>query len=494
MLRACMPRLLVIDDDPSIALQVRHVAGGLGLEVATAETAADGESRFASGRPDVVLLDVLLPDGTGLDVYQTLRRQESKTPIVFVTTRGASGTAIEAMRLGAFDFLVKPLDLGELRQVLGRAIEVGQQAQAPLEIRTTDELNGADNDLLVGRSTPMQQVYKCIGRVAGQRLPVLIVGEPGVGKQLVAQAIHQAGPRAAAPFEVVRCATSSESDVESLLFGSSDRAPSKNGSRRGEGKLDKAAGGTLFLDEISDLAPTTQARLLNYLQERDGAAESVSTKETPPVRLLAATSRDLEEQVSRGRFRADLYYLLAGCLITVPPLRDRLDDLPALGRHFLRRLNPQVGKRVMRFSPEALELLKGYSWPGNVAEFESVVRQALTQTVGSVVLSDFLPEKFGTSAVIATIADTLSDSAVDWEQFVAERVEAGAEDIYREALATMDRHVLSGVLRRTGGNQAHAARLLGMTRARLRMKLRGLGLVVDRQIDVRDDTDASAAG
>src|SRR6202051_1512381 len=389
-----MAHLLLIDDDPAlIPGQVRQAFPAPAHRVEVAGTGAEGLERIGAGPPDVILLDLRLPDQSGLEVYQQIRRLDARIPVIFVTMAKAAVAAIEAMKHWAFASLFKPLDLHQLRRVVGEALEVARRMREPAVIAETapdPDVDGA----IVGSCPAMREVYKAIGRVAAQNVPVLITGESGTGKELGARAIYQHGPRAKAPFLALNCAAIPEQLLESELFGH-EKGAFTGADRRRIGKFEQCPGGTLFLDEIGDMPLALQAKILRLLQEqsfeRIGGNETVQTD----VRMIAATHRDLKVWSEEGKFRPDLYYRLNVFTIHLPPLRERGDDLPVLVQHYLRRFSRELGREVQAVAPEALERLRGYSWPGNIRELQSVLKQALLQARGTTLLPAYLPALAG---------------------------------------------------------------------------------------------------
>src|SRR6059058_6067600 len=371
-----MAHLLLIDDDPAlIPGQVRQAFPAPAYRVEVAGTGAAGLERVGAGPPDVILLDLRLPDQSGLEVYQHIRRIDARIPVIFITLAKSADAAIEAMKQGAYDYLFKPLDLHQLRRVVGEALDVARRMREPAVVAETlpdPDVDGA----IVGSCPAMREVYKAIGRVAAQNVPVLVTGESGTGKELVARAIYQHGPRAKAPFLALNCAAIPEPLLESELFGH-EKGAFTGADRRRIGKFEQCHGGTLFLDEVGDMPPALQAKFLRVLQEQ--AFERVGGNETiqTDVRLLAATNRDLPALAADGRFRADLLYRLGVFTIHLPPLRERDDDLLMLVQYYLRRFNRELGREVREVTPEGLERLRGYRWPGNVRELQSVLKQAL---------------------------------------------------------------------------------------------------------------------
>jgi two-component system nitrogen regulation response regulator GlnG len=477
-----MAYLLLIDDDPDlVAEQVRHAFPQHRVEVAG--TGADGLARARAGPPDVILLDLRLPDQSGLDVYRQLRQLDARIPVIFVTLSKGADAAIEAMKQGAYDYLFKPLDLHQLRRVVGEALEVARRMREPAVL--AEDASGPDADgAIVGSCPAMREVYKAVGRVAAQDVPVLITGETGTGKELVARAIYQHGPRARAPFLALNCAAIPEQLLESELFGH-EKGAFTGADRRRIGKFEQCNGGTLFLDEIGDMPLALQAKVLRLLQEqafeRLGGNETVRTD----VRLIAATHHDLKADAADGKFRPDLYYRLGVFAIHLPPLRERGDDLPLLVRHYVRRFSKELGRDVQEVAPEALQRLRGYSWPGNVRELQSVLKQALLRASGAVLLPAFLPDLPGSPAESGPAP--VAGAGLGLEAFIRQRLGPDAQDLYAETHRQVDRVLLPLVLEYTGGNQHQAARLLGIARQTLRTKLRDLGLHVTHSVEADED-------
>src|SRR4051794_35722960 len=384
-----MPTLLVVDDEPSILHFFRRAFPGPDVTLRTAASASECLEAVTADRPDVVILDINLPDASGLETFRRIHGIDPKIPIIFITGHGTTGTAIEAMRLGAYEYLLKPLELDQLSDLVERAFAISRLMRVPAVIPEGGEAK-EDSDALIGRCPAMQEVYKSIGRVAPQDVTVLILGESGTGKELVARALYHYSNRAQGPFLAINCAAIPETLLESELFGH-EKGAFTGADRRRVGKFEQASGGTLFLDEIGDMTPLTQTKILRVLQgqefERVGGNERIKAD----VRVIAATNRDLEKMVAGGTFRGDLYYRLNVYAIRLPPLRERGEDLPLLAEHLVRRFSRELKKDVRGIAPEAMGLLRAYRWPGNVRELQSVIKQALLQTTGPVVLPEFLP-------------------------------------------------------------------------------------------------------
>ena len=479
-----MAHLLLIDDDPVlIPEQVRQAFPAPRYRVEVAETGAEGIECVRAGPPEAILLDLRLPDQSGLDVYQEIRKIDARIPVIFVTLAKTADTAIEAMKQGAYDYLFKPLDLHQLRRVVGEALEVARRMREPAVVAETapdPDVDGA----IVGSCPAMREVYKAIGRVAAQNVPVLITGESGTGKELVARAIYQHGPRAKAPFLALNCAAIPEQLLESELFGH-EKGAFTGADRRRIGKFEQCHGGTLFLDEIGDMPLALQAKILRLLQEqsfeRIGGNETVKTD----VRLIAATHRDLTAWSAEGKFRPDLYYRLGVFTIHLPPLRERGDDLPMLVQHYVKRISRELGREIREVAPDALERLRNHPWPGNIRELQSALKQALLQASGTILLTAFLPELSGKPT--ESSPESPAEADLGLEAFIRERLVADATDLYAETHRQVDRLLLLRVLEFTDGNQHQAARLLGIARQTLRIKLRDLGLSVSQSVEADEE-------
>jgi two-component system nitrogen regulation response regulator GlnG len=487
-----MSRILVIDDDRSVRHLITKAFEDTDVEVLPAATAEEGMRLLGQSQSDAVLLDILLPETSGLDVFEKIRSTDAKLPVIFITSLSSSETAIKAMTLGAFDYLLKPLDLARIRDLVRQALEIRRLMSIPVEIPGArhvggnGELSSTRSDTLVGNSPQMQEVYKAIGRVAPQDVTVLIRGESGTGKELVARALYQHSQRAKGQFLAVNCAAIPDSLLESELFGH-EKGSFTGADARRIGKFEQCSGGTLFLDEIGDMSLLVQSKILRVLQsqqfERVGGNHTITTD----VRVIAATNRDLEKMVEAGQFRSDLYYRLSGFTIQLSPLRERPEDLPSLLENYLTIFSKELNKDVHGIAPEAMDLLMNYSWPGNVRELQNALKQSLLRSAGQVIIPDFLPEKI-LAPELSTSGVTGGDSAAtDLRHFVDERLENGSTDLYAEALEFMERYVVTRVLRVCDGNQSKAARMLGITRGCLRSKVRALKVSIDTLVQVEGE-------
>lgn len=474
-----MPTLLVVDDEPSILHFFRRAFRAPEVTLVTASSAAKGLEKAAQQCPDVVVLDIHLPDQSGLETFRRIRQLDARIPVIFITGHGTTDTAIEAMKLGAYEYLLKPLELADLRKLMTRAFEISRLMRVPAVLPETGP-PGVSPDVLVGRSPAMQDVYKAIGRVASQDVAVLILGESGTGKELVARAIYHYSHRSTASFLTINCAAIPETLLESELFGH-EKGAFTGADRKRIGKFEQCNGGTLFLDEIGDMTPLTQTKVLRVLQ--DGQFERVGGNETikTSVRTIAATNRDLEQLITAGKFRGDLFYRLNAYTIKLPPLRERGEDLSLLVEHFLRRFNSELGKNVQQITPEALELLRRYPWPGNLRELQSVLKQALLHATGPVLVPDFLPTAIrGETKSPAASAPPSPVALLELDRFIQERLRAGSKRLFAEVQDLIDRHLITQVLQHTGNRLTQTARILGINRSTLRSKMTGLGITVER--------------
>ena len=478
-----MAHLLLIDDDPAlIREQVQLAFPAPDHQVVVAETGAAGIASVLAAPPDAILLDLRLPDQSGLEVHGAIRAIDARIPVIFVTMTKTADAAIEAMKQGAFDYLPKPLNLEQMRRVVGEALEVAARMRSPVVLAQTP-LNLDAEGAIFGSCPAMLETYKAIGRVAAQDVTVLITGESGTGKELVARAIYQHSARSKAPFFALNCAAIPDNLLESELFGH-EKGAFTGADRRRIGRFEQCNGGTILLDEIGDMPIALQAKILRLLQEqtfeRVGGSETIRTD----VRVIAASHRDLKARVAEEKFRTDLYYRLAVFTIHLPSLRERGDDLLMLVRHYLLRFSRQLGREVSEISAEALDQLRTYPWPGNIRELQSVLKQALLHASGTVLLPAFLPK----------LAPLESPSEVDepgmgldLAAFIRPRLSPEMKTLYAETHDQVDRLLFTMALGYTRGNQRDAARLFGISRQTMRVKMRALGIQVTHSVEANDD-------
>lgn len=466
-----MSTVLVVDDEHNVLYSMKKGLASDKLRVIGAATARQGLEKVRQERPDAVILDVRLPDMSGLDAFEQIRRHDSRLPVVIITAHATTETAIEATKRGAFDYLTKPIDLHRLRAVVAEAVRISHLSHVPALFDQPDSPDDSEPvDRIIGRAPAMQEVYKSIGRVAPQGVSVLILGESGTGKELVARAIYTHSRRNQGPFLALNCAAIPEGLLESELFGH-ERGSFTGADRRRIGKFEQANYGTVFLDEIGDMSPGTQAKILRLLQDgefqRVGGSETIHTD----VRVIAATNRDLDDLIKTNRFREDLYYRLSVFVIHLPPLRERHEDIPLLADHFRKSCNRELGKAVRAIPEETINLLTAYPWPGNVRELQAAIKYAVVQATGEIVMPQFLPPHLQLDATSQGECPTLPSGSFDLAQLVRKLLAEGGNDIYRRAESAFDRIVLGETLRHTRDNQVLASQLLGISRTTLRAKL-----------------------
>jgi two-component system nitrogen regulation response regulator GlnG len=474
-----MSKLLLVDDEPVICHSFRRLFAAPDLAVLTAGTVAEGWSRVEQDRPDVIVLDLQLPDGSGLDLFERIRAADPKRPVVFLTAHATTETTIEAMKRGAFDYLTKPLDLEQMSAVLARALEAARFMRQPAAL--PDDPSG---DRIIGRSGVMRELCKQIGRIAPQDANVLILGESGTGKELVARAIYSHSRRADRPFMAINCAAIPETLVESELFGH-EQGTFTGADRKRVGKFEQCGDGTLLLDEIGDMPLAVQAKMLRLLQdqtfERLGGSQPIVTR----VRVLAATNQHLEQLIANGKFRSDLYYRLKVVTINVPALCDRREDIPELAHHFLFRYAREANRDLRGFTPEALDLLQRHDWPGNVRELQNCIQAAVYQTVGQTLLPTDLPGLTGSAPVAS--APAVVDAQFNLIETIESILGDGKKDAHKRLIAVVEKELFVRALRHTHGHQIQASDLLGINRTTLRSRLRELGITLDKVVTDRPE-------
>jgi nitrogen regulation protein NR(I) len=462
-------RILLIEDDLALAESLKQV---LVEEEHIVTHEVRGDRGLANARErdfDVVVTDMKLPGLSGLELVRELHTFKPRLPMILMTAHGTTETAIEATKLGAYDYLVKPFEMEELLAVLNKAIASSRLMSEPVEMGAP----AMGRLAIVGSSRSMQTIYKEIGRVAAKPITVLIRGETGTGKELVARAIYQHGDRAHAPFIAINCSAIPENLLESELFGH-ERGAFTGAEARRIGRFEQANGGTIFLDEIGDMPLNTQVKLLRVLQER--SFQRVGGQQTIPadVRVIAATHRDLESAMQQKQFREDLYYRLSVVVIRLPPLHERPEDIPDLASYFLRKYGQELGNSKPAIHPDALQLLQCYSWPGNVRELENTVRKALLAARGYTISPETVREAMSRPPELQRSTEaSLRQMVGDWLD-AAERGEL--TDVHARLLEIAERELLSQAIQRAQGNQAKAARWLGLSRLTVREKLTRFGL------------------
>lgn len=469
-----MKDVLVIDDDEKICWAFEQFLESEGYRPSTANNAEEGLRRIAADKPDVVFLDVKLPGMSGLEALGEIKKQYPWVIVIIITAYDDVETTIEAMRLQAFDFVPKPIDLDIVRSVLERAFRT-QSVRSALPVEIVDESPTAQSGhRLVGKSNQMREIYKLIGIMASNTMTVLIEGETGTGKDLVARAIHTGSSRKEAPFVPVDCGALPDELLESELFGYEAGAFTDAKKEGKPGRFELANGGTLFLDEVSNMTPTLQVKLLRALQtqeiERLGGTRHLKVD----VRVIAATNQELSEMVKRGQFREDLYYRFKRIALHLPPLRERQEDIPLLIMHFLQLIQDELDKPIRGISEEGMELLQDYPWPGNVRELENCIRSAGTLCRADVILPDDLPPEIRAGYQIdSTNASQLEMSLKSVLQgMTKDAITQEKRGLYEEVVALLDKVLIELVSDEFSGNHSKMADLLGMSRTTLLKKIK----------------------
>jgi two-component system nitrogen regulation response regulator GlnG len=478
-----IPTVLVADDDRSIRTVLTQALGRAGYQVRATGSASMLWRWVEEGEGDLVITDVVMPDDNGLDLLPRIKRCRPELRVIVMSAQSTLMTAVKAAQRGAFEYLPKPFDLTELLAVVGRALA----APAPIADVDAEPRDGEEKLPLLGRSQAMQDIYRTIARLTTTDLTVMVNGESGTGKELVARALHDYGRRRAGPFVAINMAAIPRELIESELFGH-ERGSFTGAHNRSQGRFEQAAAGTLFLDEIGDMPPEAQTRLLRVLQEGEFTSVGGRAPIRANVRIVAATHRDLRQAIRAGTFREDLFYRLNVVPIRLPPLRERMEDIPVLARHFLDRAKAAgLGAKVL--DQGAVDELRRYRWPGNVRELENLMRRLAALTPQEVITAE---------VVAAELSDPPEDGGEDMggaPKDLAAAVErhirgllAGSSDgmptrdIYDQVLAEVERPLIRMTLAATRGNQIKAAELLGLNRNTLRKKIKDLDIPVVRGI------------
>ena len=473
--RVVASRVLVVDDDEASCKLMKAIFVREGFEALAAHTGQAGIEAEASAIPDIVFVDLKLPDMNGLDVLRHLRDKRPHLPVVVLTGYAEYRTAVRATQLGAFDYLTKPINIEEVVVVARRALETGALRVEVEELRRRVAEGGVLASQM-GQSPEVQQLIERVRTVAASNFSVLVTGETGTGKELVTLAIHRKSERRSKPFVALDCGAIPDALLESELFGH-EKGAFTGAERRKAGRFQLAQGGTLFLDEIGNLAPALQAKLLRALESREVQAVGALQATPVDIRFVAATNHDLQERVAAGRFRADLYFRLAQYTLSLPSLRERASDIPYLAARFLEEAAVELRRAVQSIAPEGLELLKRHRWPGNVRELRNVIRQAVLESNDAVVSSELVAKLLGKGA----------GQPAPVRAPVGERSLKNIADV---AAREAERQAIGEVLRATLGNKSQAARLLKTDYKTLHVKMKQLGI---RAMNFREATQADPA-
>ncbi len=483
-----MDKLLLIDDEADVQYSFRRIFDSPEVEITTASSGEEGLKLIPKFKPDLVMMDVRMGGLSGLETLRRLRQSDAKLPVIIMTAYGTTQTAIEAMKLGAYDYVLKPFDVPKLKALVGNALEAARAMKKVVSYQPL--LESEDYDIgIVGRTDAMQNVFKLIGQLAGSDATALITGESGTGKELIARAIYGHSQRSEKPFLAINCAAIPENLLESELFGH-EKGAFTGATNQRIGKFEQCNGGTLFLDEIGDMTPATQTKILRVLQsgtfERVGGNQPIKTD----VRIIAATNKPLEQAVADKQFREDLFYRLNVVRLHVPPLRERRADIPLLVNYFLKKFAEKNKQPVKAVTDEASRALESYDWPGNVRELENVVHRALVVSKGDAVLSGDLPPEVTKSPRVEGQPASAGAGAGSSVAVAPDDMSAIAQTLFRLArrdpklklIPFLEREMVIQALKETSGNQVQAAKLLGITRATLRKRVEKFGITQQLEI------------
>ncbi|WP_017211976.1 sigma-54-dependent transcriptional regulator [Clostridium beijerinckii] len=451
-------RVLVADDELSLRMVLQTALNKVGYEVDTVKNGKEALCMAQENHYDVAILDIRMPEVDGLQAFYEIHKIKPNLPIILMTAFGSSETAVNAMKHGAYDYILKPFNLDEVKIIVSRAIRMQQLTKEVVYLTQEVQemgMTAMPPGKIVGESSKIQEVYKIIGRVANSKATVLLTGESGTGKGMVAKAIHYASDRREKPFIQVNCGSIPEGLLESEIFGH-EKGAFTSAFFQKPGKFELAEGGTLFLDEIAEMSPNLQVKLLRVLQEKEfervGGTKTFHTN----VRIIAATNRDLNKEISEKSFRKDLYYRLNVVSICLPPLCERGEDIVLLADYFLKRFSVEVGRNGMFFAPEVLDIFRNYSWPGNIRELENAVEHAIIMSNTRVILPENLPLSIKVEDVEADGTIILGDDSFK---------------PLREVLLEVEKRHISEAIERTGGNRTQAAKLLQISRRALLYKI-----------------------
>jgi nitrogen regulation protein NR(I) len=480
-----MSKLLLIDDEEDVRYSLQRILAADGIELATAGSGEEGLKVIPKFKPDLVLMDVRMTGMTGLETLRKIRTHDPKLLVILMTAYGTTQTAIEAMKLGAYDYLLKPFDIPKLKEVIANALKAARDMKQVVSYEPL--LQSEDYELgIIGRSGPMQQVFKLIGQVAATDATALITGESGTGKELAARAIYHHSDRATQPFLAVNCAAIPEQLLESELFGH-EKGAFTGATVQRIGKFEQCNKGTIFLDEIGDMTPATQTKILRVLQsgtfERVGGNSPLQVD----VRVIAATNKPLEQAVAAKQFREDLFYRLNVVRIHLPPLRDRRDDIPLLVNYFLEKIGREQGRNPKSIASAAIKLLEKYHWPGNVRELENAIRRAHVMSKTDAILPGDLPPEISgaaTGAAAPPASVSVGETAgSDAATLARQLFQIAKRDPKLKIIPAVERELVIQALIETNDNQVHAATLLGITRATLRKRIEKFG--IQRELNVK---------
>jgi DNA-binding NtrC family response regulator len=473
-----MNKILIVDDDDQLRISFVRLLSEEGYRVFAAASAEAGIRMVKEAAPDLVILDVRLPGMSGLDAFKAIHRMEPKLPVIIMTAYGTTETAIEATKMGAYDYVLKPFDIPGILSMIQQALDSGRFMRNPVSLNMLPDR--FDRDAMIGSSLSMQNVYKAIGRVAATDATVLVRGDSGTGKELAARAVYQHSLRSEKPFLVINCVAIPETLLESELFGY-EKGAFTGAVHRRIGKIEQASGGTVFLDEIGDMPMNLQAKMLRLLQEK--CIERLGGRETIPVnvRIIAATNRDLETMIANSQFREDLYYRLKVITIWMPPLHERNEDIDQLADYYLKRYASELGTGNPGITAEARALLRQMPWPGNIRELANTLQKALIFNRGAPLGREDIMEATGRQE--RRLRSDRADPGEVLRDWVRQLVrDHPPEDLFETCTDRFAAILIEEALNATGGNRSQAARLLGLSRPTLHAKIEKYDLIFETSV------------
>lgn len=466
-----MHKILIVDDEQSVRYSFKKLFNTSSFRIAEASNAEEAINAFNLNKPDLVILDIEMPGKDGIQVLKEMKEISPETPVIIITAYGTGDRVIKAMKYGAFEYIEKPFDIPRLKTVIDDALYSSKlvPTNATDEPQKIPQRKMVDQEIMVGESASIKEVFKLIGKVAASDANILVVGESGTGKELVARAIHKYSERSSKPFIAINCAAIPDTLLESELFGY-EKGAFTGADRQKLGRFEEAQDGTLFLDEIGDMNLSLQSKLLRVLQEgtieRLGGSKVIKVN----VRIVAATNRNLENDIANKSFREDLYYRLKVITISLPPLRMRKEDIPILVNHFLAKYSSITKKEALTIHPNAMKQLFEHNWPGNIRELENVIKRAIILAKSKVINPDFLFE-----------GNEKPSSNFDFENprlfaYLNPKMASSHGDVYKLAIDEFEKDLIVWALSKTNGNQVQAAKLLGVSRVMLHERIEKYGL------------------
>ena len=469
MVPAAMAKVLVVDDEANLRKVLAAMLRRTGYEVTVAQDGEVALAEFAKNGANVVITDLVMPKVGGMEVLKAVNASSPDVPVIIITAHGTVDSAVEAIKAGAFDYITKPFDQAEIQAVIAKAAKAHDIA------KTSVHADGKARKEIIGGSTQIEEVFKIIDKVADTPSTVLITGESGTGKELIATALHDGSSRRGKPLIKINCAAIPKDLMESELFGY-ERGAFTGAVTSKPGRFELADGGTLFLDEIAEIPVEMQVKLLRALQESEFERVGGIKTTKVDVRLIAATNRNLEQEIEAGRFRKDLFYRLNVVPIVLPALRERTGDIPMLAAHFIDKYNKKLNKKIEGITDDAMALLKTYAWPGNIRELENLMERVLLFADGPQISVKDLPEPVRQSPPPASVPGPATASGAPGSEPSTSGGETSLKDIVRQKAAELEKDLITKALEETVGNVTRAAKLLQISRKSLQTKMKEFGL------------------